>query len=54
MLIKAEFILETKEDSIIEAMEDYIYSIFANGENIEDYACIYTRENEDDEWIEVK
>ena len=54
MLIKAEFILETEEDSIIEVMEDYIYTIFANGESIKDYAYIHISENEEDEYVELK
>lgn len=54
MFIKAEFILETEEDLIIEVMEDYIYTIFANGESISDYAFIYTRKNKEDEWVEMK
>jgi len=43
MLIKAEFILKTEEDSTIEVMEDHIYNIFANGESVKDYAYIYTK-----------
>ena len=54
MQIKATFILETEEDLIIEAMEEYIYAIFANGESIKDYAYIYIRENEDDGYVELK
>ena len=53
MQVKAEFILETESDSAVNAIEDLIQTIFANGESILDYAFIYTRENNEDEWIEV-
>ena len=54
MQVKVTFILGTESDSPITAVEDLLHTIFANGESIEDYAFVYTREHEDDTWIEVK
>ena len=54
MQVKAVFKLETESDNPISAVEDLLFTIFANGENIEDYAFIYIREHEDDEWVELK
>ena len=54
MHVKAEFILETEPDTVIEAMTELIHAIFQNGENISDYALIYTRKNEEDNWKELK
>lgn len=54
MHVKAEFILKTESRLPIHAMEDFIIGIFENGESISDYAFIYTRKNEEDEWVELK
>ena len=54
MQVKAEFILETESDSAVNAIEDLIQTIFANGESILDYAFVYSKENGYDEWIELK
>ena len=54
MLIKAEFRFGTESDNPTSAIEDLFFMIFANGENIEDYAFIYTKEHEEDEWVEMR
>lgn len=54
MYIKAEFILEIEADLANEAITNFINNIFENGENISDYAFIYTRRNEKENWKEVK
>ena len=43
-----------ESNSEVSAIEDYIYSISANGESIKDYAFIYIRKNEEDERVELK
>ena len=53
MQIKVVFRLETESESAVNAVEDLIQTIFANGESISDYAFIYRRENSEDDWIEV-
>lgn len=54
MLVLVEFILETEVDTVNEAITDYIYNIIENGESISDYAFIYTKRNEKENWKEVK
>lgn len=54
MEIKAVFVIETEEDrDPVEKMEDVIYTIFSNGESIVDYAGLYKRENDKEEWRRV-
>ena len=56
MEVKAVFIIDTstyEEEDPIEAIESNIENIFSNGESIRDYAFIYTRKDDSEEWKEV-
>ena len=54
MFIKAEFVLETDSCLPLLTMEEFISNIFLNGESISNYAYIYTRKSEEDNWRELK
>ena len=53
MFIKAEFILETDSCLPLLSMEEFILNIFSNNENISDYAFLYTRKSEEENWREL-
>lgn len=54
MEVKAVFIIDTNTaEDLVDAIESNIENIFSNGESIRDYAFIYTREDDSDEWAEV-
>ena len=54
MQVKATFIMETESSSPIDAIEEWIYNIFVNGETIRDYAFLYTKGEKESEWSEVE
>ena len=53
--VKAVFIIDTNTtEDPVNAMESHIENIFLNGESIRDYAFIYTRKDDSEEWEEME